>query len=65
MNRQLEPGLAANETGSGSAAGTLGPLQALAMALLGALLALAIVGPIIRRSARTGRLGPSGEAPRA
>lgn len=64
-NRPLEPGLAANETGGGAGTAGLGLLQALAMALLGALLALAVVVPIVRRTARTDGLGASGEAPRA
>ncbi|MGH2464480.1 MAG: hypothetical protein ACRDGI_03390, partial [Candidatus Limnocylindrales bacterium] len=62
---RLEPGLAANETGGSAGPGALGLLQALAMALLGALLALAVAVPIARRGGRTGRLGTSGETPRA
>jgi hypothetical protein len=63
--RQIEPGLAEEGSSGSDSSGLAVLLEALAMALLGAILALAIVVPLVRRRARQPRpVGPQ-EAPHA
>ena len=58
--RQIEPGLAENGTSGSANPGLAVLLEALAMALLGAILALTIAVPLVRRRARQ---PPSGGSP--
>ena len=63
--RQIEPGLAENGTSGSANPGLAVLLEALAMALLGAILALSIAVPLVRRRARQPRPAGPQEAPHA
>jgi hypothetical protein len=63
--RQIEPGLAENGTSGSANPGLAVLLEALAMALLGAILALTIAVPLVRRRARQPRPAGPQEAPHA
>jgi acyl-coenzyme A thioesterase PaaI-like protein len=63
--RQLEPGLAESGASGSGGSGLTVLLEALAMALLGASLALAIAVPLLRRRARPPRPAGPPEAPHA
>jgi len=63
--RQVEPGLLAGSASGSGGSGPLLMLGALAMALLGAIVALAIVVPLVRRQVREPDASAPQEAPRA
>lgn len=63
--RSKQPGFGAIGAGGSSGSGPIGPLQALGLALAGAVLTLALAIPLVRRRARRAQSSASPEGPHA
>jgi len=63
--RPKQPGFGVIGAGGSSGSGPIGPLQALGLAIAGAVLTLALAIPLVRRRARRAQSSASPEGPHA